>query len=66
MGRGASRPQLGPLEPGEEEGRKGAEMKVSGDLGKIKNKSPGASGLTPSAAGGFEVLGRTFNCPSRD
>lgn len=41
-------------------------MKVSGDLSKIKNKSLGASGLTPLAYKDFEVLGHTVNCESRD
>ena len=45
---------------------RGPEMKVSGDLGEIKNKSPGASGLTLLAVEDFEVLGHTVNCQSWD
>lgn len=44
----------------------GPEMKVPGDFRKIKNKSLGASGLTPLAIRGFEVLGHTVNCQSQD
>lgn len=41
-------------------------MKACWDFREIKNKSPGAPGLTPLAVQAFEMLGHTVNCKSQD